>query len=79
MESIRKTCSSSSDDIIISQTPIGQFKKGRHVRVIDGKFKGVEGIVARYHKQQRVAIIIDGFFTVITAYVPSAFLEEIQQ
>ena len=65
------------DDIIVSPNVIHQFEKGKNVRIIDGKFKGVEGKVARYHGQQRVAIIIDGAFTVATAYVPSAFLEEI--
>jgi ribosomal protein L24 len=45
--------------------------------VIDGKFKGLTGRVARYQGQQRVAIIIDGAFTMATAYLPTAFLEYI--
>lgn len=77
MESIRKTCSSGSADIIVSPKAIPQFEKGKNVRVIDGKFKGVEGKVARYQGQQRVAIIIEGACTLATAYVPSAFLEQI--
>ena len=32
-------------------------------------------MVARYHSQQRVGIIIEGFLTICTAYVPCAFLE----
>ena len=48
------------------------------MRVIDGVFKGVIGKVARYHGQQRVAIVIDGLATIASAYVPSAFLEQIQ-
>ena len=46
-------------------------------QVIDGKFKGLTGRVARYQGQQRVAIIIDGGFTMATAYLPTAFLEYI--
>ena len=42
------------------------------VRIIDGKFKGVVGRVARYQGQQRVGIVIDGMLTVATAYVPTA-------
>ena len=38
-------------------------------------FKGIIGKVARYHGQQRVAIIIEGLLTVASAYVPNAFLE----
>ena len=39
-------------------------------------FKGVVGKVARYHGQQRVAVIIDGLLTIASAYVPTAFLEK---
>ena len=38
----------------------------------------ITGKVARYHGQQRVAIIIDRLLTACTAYVPSAFMEIIQ-
>ena len=55
---------------------IQKFQAGQTVRVIDGVFKGVVGKVARYHGQQRVAVVIDGLLTVATAYVPSAFLEK---
>ncbi|WP_368043386.1 hypothetical protein [uncultured Prevotella sp.] len=47
------------------------------VRIIDGKFKGVTGTVARYLGQQRVGIVIDGLLTLTTAYVPSAFISKI--
>lgn len=50
-------------------------QKGQVVRIIDGKFKGVVGRVARYQGQQRVGIVIDGLLTVATAYIPTAFLE----
>ena len=68
-----------ADDIIITTSAIRQFEKGQSVRVIEGKFKGVEGKVARYQGQQRVAIIVEGAFTVATAYVPSAFLEKMSE
>ena len=47
------------------------------VRVTEGKFKGVTGIVARIHGQQRVAVVIEGVLAVATAYVPSAFLQRL--
>ena len=49
------------------------------VRIVEGKFAGVTGRVARYHGQQRVAVIIDGLLTIATAYIPSAFLNTIKQ
>ena len=48
------------------------------VRVVDGAFKGVVGRVARWHGQQRVAVVVDELVTAVTAYVPSAFLDEIK-
>ena len=52
-----------------------RFKSDERVIVTDGLFKGVEGRVARIAGQQRVAVTIKGVCTVVTAYVPSAFLK----
>lgn len=51
------------------------YKSGDLVRVIDGKFKGVIGRVARVGGQQTVVVEIEGLCLIATAYVPSAFLE----
>ena len=75
MNSLKIICAADSDDIIASTEVVEKFKSGQKVRIIDGKFKGVVGVVARYHSQQRVGIIIDGLLTVCTAFVPSAFIE----
>lgn len=75
IESLKIICASEAEDVIIVPPDVHKFKKGQTVRVIDGVFKGVVGKVARYHGQQRVAIIIDGLLTVASAYVPSAFLD----
>lgn len=77
IESLKIICASEAEDIIIVPPDVHKFKTGQTVRVIDGVFKGVVGRVSRFHGQQRVAIIIDGLLTVASAYVPSAFLEEI--
>lgn len=45
------------------------------VRVTDGAFKGVVGKVAGWQGQQRVAVIVENLVTVVTAYIPKAFLE----
>ena len=77
MESLKQICESEAKDIIIETGEITKFKIGVLVRVIDGSFKGVEGKVARYQGQQRVAVVVEGLLTIATAYVPSAFLEPI--
>ena len=76
IEGLKIICESEAKDVIIVPHDIQKFQAGQTVRVIDGVFKGVIGKVARYHGQQRVAIIIDGLLNIASAYVPSAFLEK---
>ena len=77
IEGLKIICDAEDKDILLVPPEAPQFKAGQTVRVIDGIFKGVIGKVARYQKQQRVAIIIDGLLTIASAYVPSAFLRPI--
>ena len=56
---------------------VPKFEKGQLVKVIDGAFKGVIGRVARWQGQQRVGVVVDELVTVVTAYIPSAFLMSI--
>lgn len=77
IEGLKIICESEADDILYVPEEVQKFKEGQMVRVINGKFKGLTGRVARYQGQQRVAIIIDGGFTMATAYLPTAFLEYI--
>ena len=77
MESLKILSESDSKDVIIVPGHVDNFKKGDHVRIIEGEFKGIEGHVARWHGQQRVAIMIENLCTIATAYIPSAFLRKI--
>lgn len=77
IKSLKIICASETGDVIFVPADVQKFKVGQLVRIIDGNFKGVEGRVARYQGQQRVAVVIDGLLTVATAYVPTAFLENI--
>ena len=76
MDSLKIICAADADNTFVSLVKVPKFEKGQLVKVIDGTFKGVTGKVARWHGQQRVAVIVDGLVTVCTAYVPSAFLEK---
>lgn len=53
------------------------FKSGDPVKVIDGPFKGVEGKVARIAGQQRVVLKLSCIGLVSTAYIPTAFIQKI--
>lgn len=77
MQSLHILCEADADDVIIVPPTYHRFETGQLVRVTEGSFAGVVGRVSRYRGQQRVAIIINDFMTIATAYVPMAFLEPI--
>ena len=79
IESLRIICKADADDIIVSIDEVQKFQKGQAVRILEGKFKGVTGIVARYQGQQRVGIVIDGLLTMATACIPNAFIEIVKK
>ena len=76
MESLKIICAANTDNIIVSLEKVQKFEKGQLVKIVDGAFKGVVGKVARWQGQQRVGVVVDDLVTVVTAYVPSAFLEK---
>ena len=77
MESLKIICAAEEKEVLILPYNVQKFSTGQKVRIIDGEFKNVEGRVARFQKQQRVGIVIEGLLTVATAYIPSAFLQAI--
>ena len=77
MNAFRIICESKEKNIIISNRKIPKFQRGEMARVVEGKFKGVEGKVIRYKGQQRVGLVIANMLSVATAYIPEAFLQRL--
>ena len=77
MDSLKIICAADADNTFVSLVKVPKFEKGQLVKVIDGVFKGVIGRVARWQGQQRVGVVVDDLVTMATAYIPSAFLEEV--
>ena len=77
IKSLQIICEKEGSDTLVLQEEVTKFKQGEKVKIIEGDFVGVTGIVARYHGQQRVGLVIDGLLTAVTAYIPTAFLEKI--
>lgn len=77
MESLRIIAAADGEDVIFSSTDIPKFSMGQRVRITSGTFAGVEGRVARFQGQQRVAVQIDNLLTAVTAYVPKAYLAQL--
>ncbi len=55
------------------------YKSGEMVRVTDGLFAGVEGMVARVAGQQRVIVSLSQIGLISTAYIPTAFIERLEE
>lgn len=76
IKSLMILCDAEAEDIrMVPDEMVQKFQEGDSVLITEGEFKGIEGKVARWHGQQRVAIIIDGLCVIATAYIPSAYLE----
>ena len=56
-----------------------KFYKGERVRVIDGTFKGAEGVICRIRKNSRLVVTVQGVCAVATSYIPQAFLMKLQK
>lgn len=78
INSLKIICEAEAKDVLLTATRIPKFEIGQSVRVIEGPFSGVEGVIARFKGQQRVGVVINGLLTAITAYIPSAFVEIIE-
>lgn len=55
------------------------FKSGEQVRIINGPFAGVEGMVARVAGQQRVVVSLSKIGLISTAYIPTAFIHSLEE
>lgn len=78
MISLMKICEAEAEDKHLEPFVVEKFKVGQLVRVKDGPFAGVEGIVKRYKGQQRIGIVVDGLFTITTAYISKDKLEVLE-
>ena len=53
------------------------FKPGEKVRVIEGPFKGAEGIIRRIKKDRKLLVTVNGVVAVAVSHIPGQFLERI--
>ncbi len=49
-------------------------KEGKHVRINEGTFAGVEGIIKRIKKNKHVVVQIEGVAAIAITFVPSKYL-----
>lgn len=68
--------SSTLDEDLIYITEItSKLREGQTVKVKEGPFKGVEGIVVRIRKSRRILVELPGMLAVATTYIQPEYLE----
>ncbi|MBQ3733453.1 MAG: UpxY family transcription antiterminator [Bacteroidales bacterium] len=69
----------SADDDRLEYLNVGSidYKRGQHVRVLEGPYKGCVGYIKRVKGNRRLLVSVEGLALVATSYIPSAFLEKI--
>ena len=78
MENFIKLTSIDDEHILLIDEINGTYKQGDYVRIIEGSFKGIEGRVAKITGQKRVIVELPGLCSVATAYIPKAFLLQLE-
>jgi len=71
---IFRIISSNGEEVIDLGADAPFFHEGQKVKVIDGVFKGAEGVVKRIKGDRRLIVAISGVAAVATSYIPGSFL-----
>lgn len=64
-----------SDDVLYLKDITMKLRAGQKVKVTDGPFKGVEGLVIRVKRSRRVVVDFPGLLAIATTYVQPQHLE----
>ena len=78
MDNFIKLTSIDDEHILLIDEINGTYKQGDFVRIIEGSFKGIEGRVTKITGQKRVIVELPGLCSVATAYIPKAFLLQLE-
>jgi len=76
MRFIKATCNNHKHLLFVQPSQC-RYKSGEMVKVVEGPFRGVEGRVARVSGQQRVVVNLTQIGLISTAYIPTAFIQNI--
>ena len=75
MEDFMTISRTMSDEVLYLKEVSAKLREGQKVRITEGPFKGVEGIVVRIKKSRRVMVELPGMFAITTNYIPLQELE----
>ena len=78
MENFMRVAAMTDDSVMFLDEKSVIGKEGKHVRIMGGVFKGVEGVIRRVKRCKRVVVELEGIASVAIAYVPAGVLKEIE-
>lgn len=79
MEDFIRVSSAEDDRVIFLKYSNYLAKPGQRVKVTQGHFAGVEGVIKRINNNKRVVVQIDGVAAVAITYVPTEYLIAINE
>lgn len=74
MENFMKVASVQDDRVMYLENNDFINKVGQRVKVTDGYFAGVEGVIKRINKNKRIVVQLEGVTAVAIAFVPASQL-----
>ena len=74
MENFMRVASVHDDSVMFLDYKDFIGKEGRRVRINEGTFAGVEGIIKRIKKNKHVVVQVEGIAAVAVTFVPSSYL-----
>ncbi len=77
MSDFMQICRIMSDEALYLKDVTAKLREGQRVRVTDGPFKDVEGVIVRIRRSRRVMVELPGLLAVATNYIDPRFLEVI--
>ena len=77
MENFMRVASVQDDRVIFLENNDFIKKIGQRVKVVDGYFSGVEGVVKRINKNKRIVVQLEGIAAVAIAFVPTNCVRQI--
>lgn len=77
MDNFMRVASVQDDRVIFLENNDFIKKIGQRVKVVDGYFSGVEGVVKRINKNKRIVVQLEGIAAVAIAFVPANYVRQI--
>lgn len=78
VKTIRILASFRDENVIYMAVDDPKFFEGRRKRVVEGVFKGCEGVIKRIKGERRLVVKISEKAAIATAYIPKAHLVDIE-